>query len=194
MGFGLDPTASSGKPYHDFITFVVTGNATIQSYFGTKNAWWLNTVGTVAFPITIPEGGYAGAYVFDQAYSTLPTACADAASKNLTLFITVPHTALTTQVFNCQVQFVSSGIVQPAAGRTLTFSHLPTCPGLQQCFDASLGGAGSILVNGPVPFMRPEWFGAVPQPVSGSLSGGGAVNSAAFAAVQRALPVLRDQP
>lgn len=56
IGFGLGP-ASIQKPYHDYIRFVITGNATIMNYTGTRQFWWLPAVASVAFPITVNQGG-----------------------------------------------------------------------------------------------------------------------------------------
>ena len=46
-----------GIGYHDFISFVITGTATIQNYVGSKNYWTAGVTNTFNFPITPSQGG-----------------------------------------------------------------------------------------------------------------------------------------
>lgn len=57
IGFGLDPTQATGKKYHDYVRFVFTGTVTVQNYWGTKDALFLNTVGAISYPLTVNQGG-----------------------------------------------------------------------------------------------------------------------------------------
>ena len=157
IGFGLDPTAASGKPYHDFIRFVTTGTVTIQGYFGTKNAWWLNTVGTVSFPITAAQGGTTGLFIVDQLYSTVGAACTAAAAATATLILTKAWTGMTSQTLGCNIQAYNGGSLQPASGQTVTISGSITAP-LVQIFDLSLGG--SVAITGRIAQFYTEWWGA----------------------------------
>ena len=137
-------------------------------------------------PITI--GGAIGSIgIYDIGFSTLKTACDNATTAPL--LVSKAWTAVPTQTLNCNVNFVPGGSIQPGASQVVTFGQVPVIPGLRKVFDTSLGNAGSILFPAPTPNAQPEWFGATPQATTGSLSGGGAVNSAAFTAAQQALPV-----
>jgi hypothetical protein len=46
-----------GIGYHDYIRFVVTGTATVSSYFGTRDAYWSPSVASISFPLAINQGG-----------------------------------------------------------------------------------------------------------------------------------------
>lgn len=64
VGYGIGP-AVIAKPYHDYIRFVITGNATILNYNGTRQFWWLPSVASIAFPITSNQGGTGSASIFN---------------------------------------------------------------------------------------------------------------------------------
>ena len=126
---------------------------------------------------------------FQKAGYTFAQTCAFASAQRTTLVLTTPWLAVPSQTVSCPTSFTGvNGILQPGSSQVVSFSKFPECPGVQQCFDVSSGGAGSILSTGPTPYMRPEWFGATAQLVSGSLNGG-VINSLALTAAQRALPV-----
>lgn len=59
IGFGLDPAtiAPTGKNYHDYIRFVITGAAVIENYVGVKNIWLPATAGAISYPLTVNQGG-----------------------------------------------------------------------------------------------------------------------------------------
>lgn len=65
IGVGIGP-ASISKPYHDYIRFVIIGSATIQNYFGTKQAWWITAGsgggggGSIAFTTNLLSGDNSG--------------------------------------------------------------------------------------------------------------------------------------
>lgn len=56
IGYGIDPNID-GKTYHDFIQFVITGDAAIQSYCGLKDVWSLPSQGSLSFPVSPSNGG-----------------------------------------------------------------------------------------------------------------------------------------
>ncbi len=60
VAFAIGP-ASITKPYHDYIRFVITGSATIQNYFASKQAWWPAAVAAV--PVGVGGGYYVTADV-----------------------------------------------------------------------------------------------------------------------------------
>ena len=138
----------------------------------------------VNYPTDVRGGPYASDA--GPVGKTLPQLCTGAGS--LPLAITQRWNALTTQTIPC-LTIGAGGMIQPATSQVVTFSKFPNCPGTEQCFDVSLGGAGSILFpqTGPSLHSQVEWFGAVPQNTSGPLNGG-AVNVLAFNAAQLALP------
>lgn len=61
IGYGIGP-GSIQKSYHDYIRFVITGNATIMNYTGTRQFWWLPSVASIAFPLTLNQGGTGSQY------------------------------------------------------------------------------------------------------------------------------------
>lgn len=139
-------------------------------------------------PYPINVGSSAGCVLggtCDANFAVLSTA--DTSAGTGSLYITRNWNGLTNSTFGSQFTFLSNGKIQPASGQTLTFSKMPVCPVLQQCFDTSLAGPGSIRFPAPATASQVEWFGAVAQNTSGPLNGG-AVNSAAFTAAQRAIP------
>ena len=128
-------------------------------------------------------------YYYKQKGLTLKKACDDAQSTPgapRTLTVSSKWTGLGTQTVSCLMDFSAGGSVQPAAGQTITFNVFPHCPVSHQCFDTSLGGAGSIVFASIIPPLSAEWFGAEAQHTGQSTSG--VTNSVAFAAAQRALP------
>ena len=144
----------------------------------------------VNYPTDIRNGPYASDA--GPVGKTLPQLCTGAGA--LPLALTQHWNAMATQTIPCVI-VAAGGIIQPAAGQVVTFASMPSISGLQKIFDTSLGGPGSILFPqiGPSFASQPEWFGAVPQITSGALNGG-AVNSAAFTAAQRALPIFGTNP
>ena len=140
-------------------------------------------------PITI--GGAIGSIgIYDIGFTSLKTACDNATTAPL--LVSKAWTAAPTQTLNCNVNFLPGGSIQPGASQVITFAGQFTCPALQQCFDASLGGPGSILffpneaaTPGPVPSVSAEWFGAKCTAIG---AGSGAANQQALLAAERALP------
>ena len=90
-------------------------------------------------------GALTSAGFYDIGYDSLTTACSNAGTAPL--IITKSWTALSTQTISCAIQF-AGGILQPSAAQTVTFTGHYDCPVGQQCFDTSLGGAGSIVFSG----------------------------------------------
>lgn len=126
--------------------------------------------------------------IFDVGYSTLATGCANVPSGK-SLIVTKVWAAVPTQTINCNLYFLPGGSIQPAAAAVVTLSSSPAVPALSKVFDASVGGAGSILLPtniGPASPVSPEWFGAACASVSGMTDG--TVNLAALTAAQRSLP------
>lgn len=129
-------------------------------------------------------------------YAALSAANAAAVSAGRTLAISKSWTGLMTQTLG-DATFVRGGRVQPSAGQVVTFTGQVNCPVLQQCFDTTVGGPGSILfspnttgIPGSVGPVSAEWFGAkcTQNGLSTSTVAAGLANQQAMLSAERALP------
>ena len=119
-------------------------------------------------------------------FTSLAAACAAADSAGATLSVTRQWKALKTQTAGCRsLTMAPGGVIQPAAGQTVTISGAFSSPDTET-LDTSLGGPGSIvfgsksLVDETV-IPHAEWFGASPK-------ASGATNTQALQSAAYAFP------
>jgi hypothetical protein len=117
-------------------------------------------------------------------FTSLAAACAAADSAGATLSVTRQWKALKTQTIGCKsLTMAPGGLIQPAAGQTITISGAFSSPETET-LDTSLGAPGSIvfgsksLVDETV-IPHAEWFGASPSASGGTNTR--ALQSAAYA-------------
>lgn len=149
-------TCNSKTAYFAFYA----ANSTIDLTFSGTGIAAPFTIGSVqgVDPVNVPQ------IVSDFAYSiegkTLAASCAFAHTIGLTLVVSSPRLALSTQTLNCDIQILSGGVIQPASGQIVTLSGAITASA-HQIFDTSLSGPGSIVLSGPAQDYNIAWWGAI---------------------------------
>lgn len=148
-----------GLGYHDYIKFAFSGTATVANYFGTKDAWWIPTVSSVVYPITVNQGGTGlnvATTIIDQLYASFALGCAAAVSAGQTLVVTTLWAGLSTQSCAANIQFVTGGILQPASGQTITLSG--SISG-DSSTHFNYSSSGTIAITGSNQKLNARWWG-----------------------------------
>ena len=141
----------------------------------------------------ITVGGAIGSVgIYDLGYSSLSTGCTAASSAPF--LISKAWAAVTTQALNCNVNFIPGGRIQPAAAQIVTFTGQVNCPVLQQCFDTTVGGPGSVRffpnaggIPGSVGNVSAEWFGAKCTSIQSGVTSDGLINQKALLSAEQAM-------
>lgn len=168
VGFGLGPSSTT-KRWHDYVRLVITGNATVMNFFGTRDAWWSPAVATIPTPLTPGQGGTGvnvPLYTIDAYYlgSTLAAACTAATSAGETLLLTQVWTVASGFTCGAQILVLNGGMIKPASGQTVVIG-VQNAPLVKFC-DTSSGG--HCAINAPIVY--PEWWGGTPAATSTDVS------------------------
>lgn len=167
-----DPSAATACPPTAQLNPVLGGACTSTTdNQGTLNFWALP--GQYYYYLSVPAtagGGSFGPYPIsigtsagcplgvtcDANYATLGAAFTAAGTG--TLYITKPWGAQLSANYSAPIQCMGNAKIQPASGQVVTFGGAILNPSPQQCFDTSLGGAGSVKFSSPPPPVLPELF------------------------------------
>ncbi len=89
------------------------------------------------------------------AYASFSSACTSATGNGLPLLPVKTWTAVPSQTCSAPINFYSGGVIQPAAGQTITITGKVTAPPTM-IFDLSLGG--QVVLNGSAVGASPQWW------------------------------------
>lgn len=110
---------------------------------------WANTLPAIADELDVN-------LVMDEADLRAKLAAMGASNATLVIATTIPIAEDLTIPSNVALSFKKTGQLQPASGKTLTVNG-PVDAGLWQIF----GGGGTVTGTPQIPYVYPEWFGAV---------------------------------
>lgn len=123
----------------------------------------------------------------DLGFVTFDAACASAEAKGLTLLPTRRWLRLPTQTCGAPIDFRYGGMLQPAAGQTITLKGNSDCPALQECYDLSLSGASGVAFSSPPSSFTPQNAGAKEDGVSDDTA---SINLAMSVALRNQIPLI----
>lgn len=113
IGYGIDPAAGS----HDFIRFVITGDAVVQNYCGLRGVWSLPSAASLSFPITTSQGGTGSTDGSVTTFNTragdvsLTSADVEAVEQDLQTSASPTFDGLTTSTATIGTASITSGTV-----------------------------------------------------------------------------------
>jgi hypothetical protein len=158
------PASPAATPIQGTLNLVLTGNVVsgakgvvyiFMAKPGTFNALNLGRNPSVATGYVLDANAIASG---GQPYPTLASACTAANAVGATLVVSLRWTNLLTQSLSCPIQFLSGGVMTPAANQTITLSGAVTGD-LTQHFNTAASGS-LISFTGPTPAAYPQWWGA----------------------------------
>jgi len=156
------------------VTGTGSGQVVTYGYKGTSAS---------ALAFSASSGG-ATATVSTSSYASFTLACSAAVSGSIGLLVDQSLTGLTTQTCAANpIQFISSGVLKPAANQVVTLSGRVES-GMYRIFDTSVGGAGSIALGANTPVVYTEWFGAAGDGVTNDTAAIQAALTSTYSTVQ----------